>query len=278
MRNDGKVGSNEVMAAVNVRASEARPVLRVLAVGISQYDDASFKDGVKFAARDAEDLISGLHKGARDAYAGVDPVVLNRRENTTLARIESEIKALVRRAKPEDVVIIYLAGHGKAVEGDYHFIPADFVYDSDQAYKRGATLSHQNLEAMLVNLGAGKRLLILDTCGSGAAIAARPGGEEKDAIARLMRSTGRYILAAASPQGKALEDGEKGHGIYSYALMEGLAGGADPKNTGRIEVDELASYVARRVPQLTERYGYLQRPMRSASGESFWLPRTPSTP
>ena len=60
--------------------------------------------------------------------------------------------------------------------------------------------------------------------------------------------------------------------------MEGLAGGADPKNTGRIEVDELASYVARRVPQLTERYGYLQRPMRSASGESFWLPRTPSIP
>jgi WD40 repeat protein len=278
MTRDGKVGSNEVTAIVNVKYSEAKPALRVLAVGIGQYDDASFKDGVKFAARDADELVQRMRRGTGGVYHEVDAVVLNRRENTSLTRIDSEIKALVSRARPEDVVIIFLAGHGKAVEGEYHFIPADFIYDNDRAYSQGRTLSHQKLEAMLANLGAGKRLLILDTCGSGAAIAARPGGEEKDAISRLMRSSGRYILAAASPQGKALEDGAQGHGIYTYALMEGLAGAADPKNTGRIEVDDLAKYLADRVPQLTARFGYQQRPMRSAAGEGFWLPRTPSTP
>lgn len=279
---DGKVGSNETFAVVRVKASEAKPALRIVAVGISLYDDASFKDGVKFAASDADEVVRRLRIGASGVYREVDTTVLTRREDTSLKRIEAEIAGLARRAQPEDVVVIYLAGHGKAYEGEYHFIPSDFRYDSDQAYRRGTTLSHRKVEALLKTLGAGKRLLILDTCSSGAALAGRSSNDEKDAIARLMRSSGRYILAAASPQGKALEGGEQGHGLYSYALMEGLAGAADRAPNGNnnvlIEVDELANYVARRVPELTARYGYQQVPMRSASGQSFWITRTPKTP
>ncbi len=61
-------------------------------------------------------------------------------------------------------------------------------------------------------------------CQSGAAIAARAGKDEKDALERLMRRSGQYILAAASPVDKALEDKTAQHGIYTRALMEGLAG------------------------------------------------------
>jgi dipeptidyl aminopeptidase/acylaminoacyl peptidase len=119
------------------------------------------------------------------------------------------------------------------------------------------------------------QVLILDTCDSGAAAeAARDGAsEQKDAIVRLMRSTGRYILAAASPQGKALEDGVNGQGVYTAALLEGLAGKAVPPNATMIDVDALANYVARRVPELTRPKGYEQRPMRTARGENFPLTR-----
>jgi WD40 repeat protein len=279
MRPDGKVASNEVAAVVNVKLPQTQPVLRVLAVGISEYDDATFKTGVKFAAHDAEEVVNQLRAGARGLYREVDVQVLNRREDTGLTRIDAELQSLVRRAKPEDVVVIFLAGHGKAVEGQYHFIPADFIYDSDQAFTRGETLSQARLETMLKDLGAGKRLLILDTCASGAAADGREGAtEQKDAVARLMRSSGRYILAAASPQGKALEDGVQGHGIYTEALIEGLTGAADPRNTGMIEVDALADYVSRRVPELTEKVGgYRQQPMRSAQGENFPIVRRTTT-
>jgi hypothetical protein len=63
LRPDGKVGSTEVVAVVNVKAAAGQPVLRVLAVGISQYDDATFKNGVKFATRDAEDVVERLRRG-----------------------------------------------------------------------------------------------------------------------------------------------------------------------------------------------------------------------
>jgi hypothetical protein len=274
---NGKVASPEVQAVVTVKAPARLPVLRVLAVGISQYDDASFREGVKFATGDAEAVVRQLRAGARGVYREVDVVTLTRREETQLAQLEAELTALTQRARPEDVVVIFLAGHGKAHEGEYHFIPSDFLYDSDQAYARGRTLSHGKLERLLNGLGAGKRLLILDTCHSGAALGARS-SEEKDALARLMRSSGRYILAAASPQGKALEDGKAGRGIYTQALMEGLAGAADQGKTGRIEVDALAEYVARRVPELTASYGYRQVPMRSATGESFWIIRSTPVP
>lgn len=84
-----------------------------------------------------------------------------------------------------------------------------------------------------------------------------------------VRSTGRYILATASPQGKALEDGVDGHGVCTATLLERLAGAAAAPTAAMIEVDSLANYVARRVPELTRPKGYEQRLMRSAQGENF---------
>ncbi|MBL8390445.1 MAG: hypothetical protein JNN21_01040, partial [Candidatus Accumulibacter sp.] len=80
--------------------------------------------------------------------------------------------------------------------------------------------------------------------------------------------------AAASPQGKALELGVKQkHGVYTYALLEGLAGAAAP-GQAEIEVDALASYLSRRVPELSLQVGgYAQQPMRSAYRDSFPLVR-----
>ena len=81
------------------------------------------------------------------------------------------------------------------------------------------------------------------------------------------------IESEAGTQGKALEDGVQGHGVYTYALLEGLTGKADPHKSGMIEVDALADYVSRRVPELTAPAGYRQRPMRSSQGENFPIVR-----
>jgi hypothetical protein len=263
-RADGKVASSEVVTRVTVHPPQVRPVLRVLAVGISQYADRTLRGGVQFAAGDAADFVQQLKGGAGGMYRDVDERVLTSRADTSLSHIEAELTGLTTRARPEDVVVIYLAGHGKASDGEYHFIPADFAYDSDKPFGPGKTLSYAVLESMLKGLGAGKRLLILDTCDSGSA-AAR-GTELKDAVARLMRSTGRYILAAAALEGQAQEAGKYGHGLYTYALLEGLKGKADPGHTGVIEVDALASYASSRVRELTQNQ---QIPMRSSSGENF---------
>jgi len=68
------------------------------------------------------------------------------------------------------------------------------------------------------------------------------------AVGRLHEATGRPVLTAASG-GKSAYEGYKGHGVFTYALMEALHKG-DINGNGRIEVTELAAYVERRVPEL----------------------------
>ncbi len=56
------------------------------------------------------------------------------------------------------------------------------------------------------------------------------------------------MLTAASG-GKSAYEGYKGHGVFTYALMEALHKG-DTNGNGKIEVSELAAHVEKRVPEL----------------------------
>ena len=94
---------------------------------------------------------------------------------------------------------------------------------------------------------------------------------EKTAIDRLMRATGRAMLAASSELEQALE-GHKNHGVFTYTLLEGLKGNADMQgnNNGSVEISELADYVREEVPKITQqKFGYEQIPMRYLHGDPF---------
>ena len=53
-----------------------------------------------------------------------------------------------------------------------------------------------------------------------------------------------------------MEGDELGHGVLTAALIEALHKG-DANGNGRIEISELAAYVAKRVPELAEHIGEL---------------------
>jgi hypothetical protein len=48
---------------------------------------------------------------------------------------------------------------------------------------------------------------------------------------------------------KSAYEGYKGHGVFTYTLMEALHKG-DTNPNGKIEVTELAAHLERRVPEL----------------------------
>ena len=70
---------------------------------------------------------------------------------------------------------------------------------------------------------------------------------------------GTFILAASKPGEESEEShrfrlkGEaQGHGAFTYALLEGLQDNkADMDKDNSISVSELSSYVAKRVPRIT---------------------------
>ncbi|MBK7490747.1 MAG: hypothetical protein IPI17_01235 [Nitrosomonas sp.] len=99
----------------------------------------------------------------------------------------------------------------------------------------------------------------------------RGGIGDKSAIDRLMRATGRYVLAATTEKQQALE-GHDQHGVFTWALLEGLKGHASRpgSNDGSISLDELADYVREQVPKITQqKWGFEQIPMRLIQGDSF---------
>ena len=117
-------------------------------------------------------------------------------EKATLDAIEKAFSDLAGRIRPIDSFVFFVAGHGTARDGQYHFIPADLIYENDDVLVT-RSFNQASIERNLKRIKAGHTLLVLDTCSSGA-MAGRAGPEDKAAIAQLMRATGHAVLAAAS--------------------------------------------------------------------------------
>ncbi|MBI5184722.1 MAG: caspase family protein [Nitrospinae bacterium] len=276
---DGSIASKPETVVVNVNDPlEAAPSLYVLAVGISDYSDMDLK--LNLAHADAQAMAKELELRGKGLFRDIHVKPLVDKEATTVG-IQKEFERLRGIVKPSDVFVLYLAGHGKAMNGNYYFIPWEAEYVNMESLMK-ASISHEKIQSLLAMVPALKGLVIIDTCFSGLAavpdskmiVAAlsRGGAEEKAAIDRLMRSTGRTTLAASSEEQHALEGMGEKHGVFTYSLLEGLKGKADRKGEGEgvITIDELADFVGKEVPEITmNRWGYRQVPMRNISGDPF---------
>lgn len=58
---------------------------------------------------------------------------------------------------------------------------------------------------------------------------------------------GRVLIAAGQADQLAFEDPKLGHGIFTYYLLQGLAGHADVDGDGYVTALELSSYVTSEV-------------------------------
>lgn len=256
-----------------------RPNLHVLAVGITHYRDRSLQ--LAFADRDAEILSARLKQQGEGLYKQVHTPIVLLNDDATTSRIKDAFKEIADRVEPNDVFILFLAGHGMAWQGDYHFIPYEAVYEDIETFAQ-ASLSEEKLASLLKLIPTSKSLVILDSCSAGdfasgmaegqqfAMLAAR-GLEEKSAIDRLMRATGRHVLAATSERDWALE-GYEDHGVFTWALLEGLKGHSSRINQdkGSVSIDDLAEFVRNEVPRVTlKKWGFEQIPMRLIQGDTF---------
>jgi hypothetical protein len=271
--NSRGVESQPVQAVVNVKAAEGRPALFVLAVGVTKYRDHSLAQGVRFAAADAGTVAEQLKAQGKDFFRMVETRSL-RDQEATRANIEARMKELTPQVRPEDVFVVYLAGHGAALDGEYHFLPWEVRFTSREAL-RDQGLNQEALRKLLQMIPAKKTLLLLDTCSSGAfAMGPSRGLDDKMAIDRLSRISGRAMLAASGSEQMALE-GEQGHGVFTHALLQGLQK-ADRNGNGLIEVGELADFIEELVPAITKRrWGYEQFPIKDLKGASFPVGRKP---
>ncbi len=254
----------------------------VIAVGLNDYANSQYN--LKYAVADAQSF--GDEVKARQAQVGlfekVEVVTLTN-ENATKANILAALSRLagssdtsastpaglldrLKRAEPEDTVIVYFAGHGTAAAQRFYLIPHDLGYTGDRTKLTDdglrSILSHSvsdiELEAVVERLDAGHLLLVIDACNSGQALEAeekRRGPMNSKGLAQLAYEKGMYILTAAQSYQAALEAAQLGHGLLTYALVEeGLKTAVadnQPKD-GILNAREWLDFATERVPQMQE--------------------------
>ena len=262
-------------------AAIPKPALYVLAVGINTYKDATMN--LTYARPDAESL-ADLFDSAKGGKAGGGlfaqaHVVRLLDGDATGAAILAGIGTLAQTAQPEDVVLVYLAGHGEMADDVWNFLPTEMRQMALPERVKEFGIAWPRIEAAVGKIRARKVILVLDACKSGGALTGGVRGvaEEQQALAIMARAQGIHILTASTSQQYAGEVKALGHGILTYALLEGLGGkGLAGGGSASVMVRELMAYVENRVPELSLQYrGEAQYPVPFDRGQNFPVAEKP---
>ncbi len=268
-----------VSVSVKPVATHPKPMLHVLAIGVDKYPKPQIDD-LRYSVGDAKAVLAAfeLFKSDKKTYADVVTHGLFD-EQVTAQNVRAEFKRLGTIIRPNDVFVLYLAGHGITLDGRFYFVPHNA--EGTLADLNVASAIGQNqLQDWLTEVPAFRSVLIYDSCESGSATEDRSGFrglQQLVAAEKLSRSMGRTVLSATTDVTAALEGYEK-HGVFTYVLLDAFAH-ADRDNDGQITTEELAEYLRAKLPALTEdlvkKYPDLklfrQEPQVKLSGAPFAL-------
>jgi WD40 repeat protein len=256
--------------ATSAASKPRRPALHLLVVGINLYRDRALR--LRYAVADSQALVTALRAMATPLFREITVTKLVD-DRATFSGFESAFREVTSTIAPQDVFVLYLAGHGLTVDGRYYFLPQDFRYSGDESVRQGA-INHDHLQHWLARISARKSLILIDTCESGSfsqSLALMRGMTEKTAIAKLTRATGRATIVAATADQPAAE-GYKGHGVFTYVLLQALrhADSISGNRDGYTGLFELAAYVNEQVPVITmQAFGFEQIPQVYLLGTDF---------
>ncbi len=251
----------------------ATSTLHVLAVGINKYKNSAYN--LNYAQPDAFSFVEKLNERSKSIFKSVNRLEIYD-EEATKENITSAFKAMISRAKPEDVFMFYYAGHGTLDEEnneEYYLVPTDITKlygDPEQLHARG--ISATDIKGFLTQIKSQKQIVLMDACHSGGALkslSTRGVATDEKAMVQLARSSGVVMIASSGTKQLATEFEALKHGVFTYALLEALDGKAD-NGDRKITVNELKFYMEDRVPELTKQYGgQAQYPTGYITGNDF---------
>jgi hypothetical protein len=240
---------------VAVPSRRSRGDLYLLAVGANEFPALDHGLFLSYAASDAAEFARAL-EGQTGGFRHVHARIL--RDGAELPVRSAVLAALeqLKQATGEDTVVVFLASHGVSdAAGNYFFVPRDARRADIDALLQGRALaSDSSLIGWLAFFDAlrntaGRRLLIVDTC-QAHDISGRV--REFSLLKRSASSHIGFILASKGDE-ESQEYSPGRHGLFTYALLQGLQGAADADHDGGTTVGEWFQYAAGLVEQLRDR-------------------------
>jgi len=240
----------------------------VLVVGIDDYQDPKIGD-LAFAERDAQGLANFFAEHPRSPTTRERVQLIRGAEATRVGVLRAVRDHLIRKAVgPRDTAILYFAGHGFTdPQGTYLATKDTRLADLQFTAIRWAELQH-----LWSQIGAGRRVFLVDACHSGGLAGLRgPGGIGKRVLAEKVPASGASVLIAATgPNQLSVEDPKRKQGVFTGSVLAGLEGAADADRDGVVSLGELSAYLQVQVPQRAKQAGGNQTPtLRLAGDEAF---------
>ncbi|MHB9132696.1 MAG: caspase family protein [Armatimonadota bacterium] len=162
----------------------------------------------------------------------------------------------MRKATPDDLVLISWSGHGYAdSRGVFYLLPYDIgpAVQSLTPVELGRMVSSDELSLWLREVDAGDLALIIDTCQSAASVEGegfKPGPMGSRGLGQLAYDKGMRILAGSQADNVAVESDQLKHVLLTYTLVcEGLQRNQAAVHH-QITLDSWLRYGADRVPRL----------------------------
>ena len=251
----------EWQGEVAAEASDAKPKLFAVLVGVSQYQNPDYSLG--FPAQDAKDMDAALREQANRLYGEVETRLLTDLD-ATVPNILDALSWLEEQVSENDVGLLFLAGHGVTdARQRFYYLP----HEVDPERLRSTAVSDSDIQETIGAL-AGKALFFIDACHSGDAF--RETADETEGAADITSIINEFsaaengIVMFASSTGRevSIERQEWANGAFTEALLEGLAGGADFTGDGHLTVAEMDLWLSERVKSLTEQqqHAVVRRP------------------
>lgn len=246
--NNGISSRSYTQEVESVKNNELKqPSVHAIMIGIDDYKGNELD--LNYAAKDANDIQKALQLATKKYFNTNDinrvnfyNLTIDRNAKIGTGNIKSTtpdkngifntLQLIEKNSKPEDIFILFFAGHGEIVDKDQLLLlTTESSKDNFQGIRMSELLEKVN------KIPAGKRILILDACHSGAAInnmdlAQFVGKRDvKDAelksqrlkeLDKLASKSGFAIITASSSDQKALELPQYEHGLLTYALLNAM--------------------------------------------------------
>lgn len=264
------------------------PKLYAIVIGTSNYRGENLD--LTYADKDAKDMAAAIQATAQ-ALFGKDRVAIhllttdNPTDSSTNKTTPSKknilhaFQTVAQKATPEDLIVVYLAGHGvthQTQTAQFYYLTKDMASGdlSDGQLRTSYAISTNELTQLLKTITAKKQIMIIDACASGSLVedvltqARSISSSQRRALDRLKDRTGTFILAGSAANRVSYEASQFGQGLLTYSLLLGMSGSALRQNQ-YVDILHLFQFAVDKVPEFAAFIGGVQRPVIAApSGSS----------
>jgi uncharacterized caspase-like protein len=206
-------------------------------------DDYAKWPKLQYAAHDAQAIREVLIR--KFSFTSEHVVSLTNKEATRTGILAAFHDKLAHSGmNKNDRLFVFFAGHGATRQlssgRDLGYI---IPVDSDPNQIATDAIPMTELQNIAESLTAKHALFVMDACYSGLGLT-RGGGGSANFLRDNARRLGRQMLTAGGADQLVADGGPNGHSVFTWTLLQGLAGKGDLNGDGIITATELAAYVA----------------------------------